>query len=234
MPPLPDGPRSAPSRPPRGLSRLADTQSGARHARVNCRTHPPYFVDHLSVVAPPSATPGSHVRSTGRLRCRLSCRPLLVTVCPGVRFPPGEPVGQLPPVWQGTLPTGSEKRHPAPPRRARAPGSTGAGWSGHRKVASRPGLRDAHGPASRAAAGPRTAAGRRRGGRPGGGRRAHGAAGPRGRQADDEGAGRRRFLGSTSESSRPAGVQNPTSRRSHSTPTTPSSSRGPIRPRRSE
>lgn len=72
MPPLPDGPRSAPSRPPPGLSRLADTQSGARHARVNCRTRPPYFVDHLSVVAPPSATPGSHVRSTGRPRSRLS------------------------------------------------------------------------------------------------------------------------------------------------------------------
>jgi hypothetical protein len=39
---------------------------------------------------------------------------------------------------------------------------------------------------------------------------------------------------STSESSRPASVQNLTSRRSQSPPTTPSSSRGPIRLRRSK
>ncbi len=40
--------------------------------------------------------------------------------------------------------------------------------------------------------------------------------------------------GQTSESSCPASVQNSTSRRSHSPPTTPSSSRRPIRPRRSK
>lgn len=55
--------------PARGLSRLADAQSGARHARVNCRTHPPTPAKRRTRRSPDSRSKKPQVRGptfTGR------------------------------------------------------------------------------------------------------------------------------------------------------------------------